>query len=289
MDVINCYQLCSTLCIPGGSRARIIEYDIIRPNPRDCLTSQIHIRNHVVTSKYYVIRGCPWRQWRKERSMFVFIWFTISEYKWHVMKKIVYDLPLFVILYCTWRDPSMIFTRDFVAPENHLRTAPLVTAKSLFTVSHILFYISLTDWWIKRQTCELVIRCSKLLFRYGSANLRICEDKYYEKVTLSPKYIRMARFPNIRSPDMRGLTVPVCFSPVRTVFFGLILLMKNMQEWTISSRLSIHIQRSWQINIDYKVSTKIRGYISILIETPDAISCFEANFHSVVHANPPLY
>ena len=152
----------------------------------------------------------------------------------------------------------MIFTRDFVDRENHWRTAPLVTAKSLFTVSHILFYISLTDWWIKQRTCELVTWCPKLLFRYESANLRICENKYSEKVTLPPKYIRMARFPNIRSPDMRGSIVPVCLSTVRTVFFGLILFMKNnMQEWIISSRLSVHIQRSWQINIssDYKVST----------------------------------
>ena len=36
----------------------------------------------------------------------------------------------------------MIFTRDFVTRENHCRIAPLVTKKSLFTVTHTLFFIS---------------------------------------------------------------------------------------------------------------------------------------------------
>ena len=35
----------------------------------------------------------------------------------------------------------MIFTRDFVIRENHCRIAPLVTKKSLFTVTHTLFFI----------------------------------------------------------------------------------------------------------------------------------------------------
>ena len=36
----------------------------------------------------------------------------------------------------------MIFTRDFVTRENHWRIASLVTQKSLFTVTHALFFIS---------------------------------------------------------------------------------------------------------------------------------------------------
>ena len=40
----------------------------------------------------------------------------------------------------------MIFTRDFVTRENHCRIASLVTKKSLFTVTHALFFISLTNF-----------------------------------------------------------------------------------------------------------------------------------------------
>ena len=36
----------------------------------------------------------------------------------------------------------MIFTRDFVTRENHWQIASLVTQKSLFTVTHALFFIS---------------------------------------------------------------------------------------------------------------------------------------------------
>ena len=36
----------------------------------------------------------------------------------------------------------MIFTRDFVTRENHWQITPLVTKKSLFTVTHALFFIS---------------------------------------------------------------------------------------------------------------------------------------------------
>ena len=35
----------------------------------------------------------------------------------------------------------MIFTRDFVTRENHWQNTPLVTKKSLFTVTHALFFI----------------------------------------------------------------------------------------------------------------------------------------------------
>ena len=35
----------------------------------------------------------------------------------------------------------MIFTRDFVTRENHWQITPLVTKKSLFTITHALFFI----------------------------------------------------------------------------------------------------------------------------------------------------
>ena len=44
----------------------------------------------------------------------------------------------------SWGDSPMIFTRDFVTRENHWQIASLVTQKSLFTVTHALFFIS---WW----------------------------------------------------------------------------------------------------------------------------------------------
>ena len=42
----------------------------------------------------------------------------------------------------SWCDLPMIFTRDFVTRENHRQIASLVTQKSLFTVTHALFFIS---------------------------------------------------------------------------------------------------------------------------------------------------
>ena len=43
----------------------------------------------------------------------------------------------------SWGDLPMIFTRDFVTRENHWQIASLVTQKSLFTVTHALFFILL--------------------------------------------------------------------------------------------------------------------------------------------------
>ena len=49
---------------------------------------------------------------------------------------------------------------------------------------------------------ELAIWCSKLLFGYGSANIRICEYKNYGRITFLPKYARMVRSPDVRDPDL---------------------------------------------------------------------------------------
>ena len=54
----------------------------------------------------------------------------------------------------------MIFTRDFVTRENYWQIASLVTQKSLFTVTHALFFIS--------SLCRLIWRhwTNKMLVRY---------------------------------------------------------------------------------------------------------------------------
>ena len=50
----------------------------------------------------------------------------------------------------------MIFTRDFVTHENHCRIASLVTIKSLFTVTHALFFISLAVYGSSISTVMLL-------------------------------------------------------------------------------------------------------------------------------------
>ena len=45
----------------------------------------------------------------------------------------------------SWGDLPMIFTRDFVTRENHWQITPVVTKKSLFTVTHALFFICKLD------------------------------------------------------------------------------------------------------------------------------------------------
>ena len=47
----------------------------------------------------------------------------------------------------------MIFTRDFVTRENYWQIASLVTQKSLFTVTHALFFISLITITTLTESC----------------------------------------------------------------------------------------------------------------------------------------
>ena len=90
----------------------------------------------------------------------------------------------------------MIFTRDFVTRENLWQIASLVTQKSLFTVTHALFFISSIDWWQKYKhrghthiipdfggifAKKLVILCPQLLFGYENTGFRIREYEYNEK------------------------------------------------------------------------------------------------------------
>ena len=44
----------------------------------------------------------------------------------------------------SWGDLPMIFTRDFITRENHWQITPLMTKKSLFTVTYALFFIYYT-------------------------------------------------------------------------------------------------------------------------------------------------
>ena len=67
----------------------------------------------------------------------------------------------------------MIFTRDFVTRENHRQIASLVTQKSLFTVTHALFFISCHAMYIisiqvMNQFDLPDLICSKILcFQHG--------------------------------------------------------------------------------------------------------------------------
>ena len=55
----------------------------------------------------------------------------------------------------------MIFTRDFVTRENHWQIASLVTQKSLFTVTHALFFISYMCqlFWCLMQYLVILDHC----------------------------------------------------------------------------------------------------------------------------------
>ena len=65
----------------------------------------------------------------------------------------------------------MIFTRDFVTRENYWQIASLVTQKSLFMVTHVLFFMSLQmvllleSHYLKIYQCGLNI---KLYFQLGA-------------------------------------------------------------------------------------------------------------------------
>ena len=48
--------------------------------------------------------------------------------------------------YHSWDNSAMIFTRDFITRENHCRIASLMTEKSLYMVTHVLFRISFMKW-----------------------------------------------------------------------------------------------------------------------------------------------
>ena len=53
----------------------------------------------------------------------------------------------------------MIFTRDFVTRENYWQIASLVTQKSLFTVTHALFFIYGLDVDLDSITEHISQRC----------------------------------------------------------------------------------------------------------------------------------
>ena len=66
----------------------------------------------------------------------------VQGHKIALRNKIVHSLPWWRFLGHSWGDLPIIFTRDFVTREKHWQIASLVTQKSLFTVTHALFFIS---------------------------------------------------------------------------------------------------------------------------------------------------
>ena len=56
----------------------------------------------------------------------------------------------------------MIFTRDFVTRENHWQIASLVTQKSLFTVTHALFFITCSPFRAHTEPLMLANRLMSL-------------------------------------------------------------------------------------------------------------------------------
>ena len=59
----------------------------------------------------------------------------------------------------------MIFTRDFVTRENYWQIASLMTQKSLFTVTHALFFISINTFCDISFVC--IFLCFISVFCYG--------------------------------------------------------------------------------------------------------------------------
>ena len=64
----------------------------------------------------------------------------------------------------------MIFTRDFVTRENYWQIASLVTQKSLFTVTHALFFISLQ--WLCNLNSNFL---KKKLLGFELSMVKLCQ------------------------------------------------------------------------------------------------------------------
>ena len=109
-------RLCANLCV--------LEQSMNITSQCQCLAFAWRHRSTVMTSQCQVRKDRPWRQWRNRRSMIVCSGTVCSRYK------------------IAWGVLPMIFTRDFVTRENHWQITPLVAKKSLFTVTHALFFIS---------------------------------------------------------------------------------------------------------------------------------------------------
>ena len=100
-------------------------------------------KSTVVTSQCYVRRDRPWRQWRNERSMIVFLAeLCVQDIK--IVFKIYNNA--FVTLNNDFWSPAMWFSNDFHAWLCHswksLVNTSSVTINSLFTITHALFHIS---------------------------------------------------------------------------------------------------------------------------------------------------
>ena len=61
----------------------------------------------------------------------------------------------------------MIFTRDFVTRENYWQIASLVTQKSLFTVTHALFFMSLMQ-----LSCAITVHCYRRKMQLAMSEIK---------------------------------------------------------------------------------------------------------------------
>ena len=79
-------------------------------------------------------------QWQNQWSIIVLVELCLQDIKSRVRNKMIHLLLLITIWGHSWGNLPMIFTRD----EKHWQITSLMTPKSLFTVTHALFFISLS-------------------------------------------------------------------------------------------------------------------------------------------------
>ena len=142
IDIHSCYSLVkiafAPICACKNNR------QIWRHNAsasRSCdVTDQLWWRHNVKSEKTFLSDNGE----MSDRWLFVAEQ-CVQDKKLRVRNKIIHSLPWITIFGHSWGDLPLIFTRDFVTRENHWQITPIVTKKSLFTVTHALFFISLPD------------------------------------------------------------------------------------------------------------------------------------------------
>ena len=74
----------------------------------------------------------------------------------------------------SWGDLPMIFTRD----ENQWQITPLVTKKSLFMVTHALFFISYSFQWVLNHWGRVTPICVRKLAIIGPDNIWLSPSRH---------------------------------------------------------------------------------------------------------------
>ena len=114
----------------------------------------------------------------------------------------------------------MIFTRDFFTRENYWQIASLVTQKSLFTVTHALFFIS--------SLC----RC---IWKY-------CASKMLVRYTLSSVCLRLNQFFQLSFMQYMGLCVfglPISLVMILRIRILYHIIFIKSEVWTICHCLGL--------------------------------------------------